>query len=105
MTEARTSYLQIQDILLYFASTHTFTLDFFGQKSPASTHSSTDIEGFLIRKPWEIKGTGWLTPIHTRDHSLPLGETTRGKSEQHYPGCTWTGEVAGSERSPCTGWC
>lgn len=73
--EAHASYLQIHNVLLYYATTCTFPLNFCSQIFPASAHSSTWSEGFLIQKPYEIQVTYWLTPEHTGDHSLPFGET------------------------------
>lgn len=92
---AQVSHLQLHEVLLHCAPTFLVLLDLPDQEFPVTVHSRTGIQGFWIQKPWEVKGTDWLIP--TGDHSLPLGETTLGKSEQLYPGWTWTAGMAGSE--------
>lgn len=94
MAGAQVSHLQTQQVLLRCAATLLVLPELPDQEFPVAIHSRTSIQGFLIQKPWGVKGTGWLIP--TGDHSWPLGETS-GKSEQLYPGWSRRAGTAGHE--------
>lgn len=87
-------HLQLQEGLLHCAPTLLVLPDPLDQEFPVTADSRTGIQGFLIQKAWQVKGTGWLIPAGNQP--LPLGETT-GAPEQLYPEWPWTAGMAGHE--------
>lgn len=73
MAEVQAPYLQIQDFLLYCFLTHVLLLNFFGQKSPVSTHICTCFKGFVIQKPWGTKRTEQRTTSTWEATRYPQG--------------------------------